>query len=888
MLTLIVTEKGGTPKRMEFDRDEVTVGRVPGNDIVLPKGNVSKRHSRVVRQDGRFFVVDLKSTNGTYLNGRRITTPSVVRPGDKIYIGDFVVMVEMGDQPMVDDPNAQFVDDGSADAMPPEDDGGGGGDEEEAPAPAPSFAGPPGGPRAMTAPPGMMGPPPGGPRPMGGPPPMGGAPMGGPPPMGGAPMGGAPMGGPPPMRGAPMGGPPPMGGAPMGGPPPMGGAPMGGPPPMGPPPGLSNGPAPRVGSASGGPGNRPSMGPAAGGLSAAPLGGPPGPMATPPGGAPVGGPPPLRSSQPGAPSLGGPPPSLGGPPPPMGGPAPSFGGPAPSFGGPPPSLGGPPPSLGGPPPSLGGPPPSLGGPPPNLATPPLAAPSMGPGLSAPPGPPPGLGAPMMGPPPGLGAPMMGPPPGLGAPPMMGPPPGFGAPQAAPIEPVMAPVPVEIHRESQPEPMMAESLSAPALGLPPSGPAPTPLAAPSLGLGATAQIASRPVARALEPQVGNEYQEVLGQVVRQARQRGGDGAAGDEVARARLRPLVEQTARAVGPMPAGVTVERLTRDALAEIAGSGALEALLEDGETTAVVIDGAGAVHAARGGAIAATGQWFSSSEAAAECLDRWLGAQGFNRGASSHIDTVVHGGVRVVAAYAPLVPHGVVATLERAAARPASLQELATRGVLSAPAVALLHNALVSRRNIVVVGARGAGRTTLLAALLGELPAGDRVALVEAHDELSRARRSALSFRAQGASGWGPAVQLALSMRAGRVAFGDSNAEVARAFVGRLTTGSEGMLLGFEGPSADAGLHALAALAAHPTGFEKGDAALRLGASQPLVIELSRLGDGNVRVSAIGEGRLDEGRLYVEALFVLRAEGVDAHGALSTQLVPTGATPGF
>src|SRR6478752_20471 len=97
MFTLIVTEKGGSPKRMDFDKDEVTIGRVPGNDVILPKGNVSKRHSRVVRQDGRFFVVDLKSTNGTYLNGRRITTPSVIRPGDKIYVGDFVVVVDTGD-----------------------------------------------------------------------------------------------------------------------------------------------------------------------------------------------------------------------------------------------------------------------------------------------------------------------------------------------------------------------------------------------------------------------------------------------------------------------------------------------------------------------------------------------------------------------------------------------------------------------------------------------------------------------------------------------------------------------------------------------------------------------------------------------------------------------
>lgn len=94
MFKLLVSEKGGPTKELEFDKDEVTIGRVPGNDIVLPGNNVSKRHSRVVRQDGRFFVVDLKSTNGTYLNGRRIMTPSPLRAGDKIFVGSFVLVLE--------------------------------------------------------------------------------------------------------------------------------------------------------------------------------------------------------------------------------------------------------------------------------------------------------------------------------------------------------------------------------------------------------------------------------------------------------------------------------------------------------------------------------------------------------------------------------------------------------------------------------------------------------------------------------------------------------------------------------------------------------------------------------------------------------------------------
>ena len=94
MFAVVITEKGGAQRRMEFDESEVTIGRVQGNDIILPKGNVSKRHSRIVLKDNRFIVVDLKSTNGTYVNGRKITSPLVVKPGDKVYIGDFILTVE--------------------------------------------------------------------------------------------------------------------------------------------------------------------------------------------------------------------------------------------------------------------------------------------------------------------------------------------------------------------------------------------------------------------------------------------------------------------------------------------------------------------------------------------------------------------------------------------------------------------------------------------------------------------------------------------------------------------------------------------------------------------------------------------------------------------------
>src|SRR4051794_41266274 len=94
MIKLTITEKGGEPKALSFDKDEISIGRVTGNDIVLPKGNVSKRHSKIVIRDGLLEVSDLKSTNGTYVNGRKIAEPMGVTTSDKIYVGDFMIILE--------------------------------------------------------------------------------------------------------------------------------------------------------------------------------------------------------------------------------------------------------------------------------------------------------------------------------------------------------------------------------------------------------------------------------------------------------------------------------------------------------------------------------------------------------------------------------------------------------------------------------------------------------------------------------------------------------------------------------------------------------------------------------------------------------------------------
>ena len=95
--SVILTEKGGATQRLDFESEEITIGRVDENDICLPKGNISKKHTKIVVKDGKIIVLDLKSTNGTYVNGKKLAGPQVITPADKVYVGDFILSVEPPD-----------------------------------------------------------------------------------------------------------------------------------------------------------------------------------------------------------------------------------------------------------------------------------------------------------------------------------------------------------------------------------------------------------------------------------------------------------------------------------------------------------------------------------------------------------------------------------------------------------------------------------------------------------------------------------------------------------------------------------------------------------------------------------------------------------------------
>jgi hypothetical protein len=81
-------------KGQVFDlTEEMTVGRAAGCSVALDDSTVSQLHARVFRRDGRHWIEDLGSTNGTFLNRRKVSAPVALRRGDRVQVGMTVLEV---------------------------------------------------------------------------------------------------------------------------------------------------------------------------------------------------------------------------------------------------------------------------------------------------------------------------------------------------------------------------------------------------------------------------------------------------------------------------------------------------------------------------------------------------------------------------------------------------------------------------------------------------------------------------------------------------------------------------------------------------------------------------------------------------------------------------
>lgn len=93
---LVMTRGPGPGQTLSLDKDFISLGRAPDNDIVINHPQVSRQHARITRRGGVMVIEDLGSTNSTFVDGTRLSGPHALTDGDVIGLGEAVMLTYHG------------------------------------------------------------------------------------------------------------------------------------------------------------------------------------------------------------------------------------------------------------------------------------------------------------------------------------------------------------------------------------------------------------------------------------------------------------------------------------------------------------------------------------------------------------------------------------------------------------------------------------------------------------------------------------------------------------------------------------------------------------------------------------------------------------------------
>jgi pilus assembly protein CpaF len=287
-----------------------------------------------------------------------------------------------------------------------------------------------------------------------------------------------------------------------------------------------------------------------------------------------------------------------------------------------------------------------------------------------------------------------------------------------------------------------------------------------------------------------------------------------------------------------------------------------DPAVTDLFVNGAAGLFADRGSGPEPVAGWSADESEVRELATALIGLGGRHVDeATPCVDVRLDGGIRVHVVLPPISTRGTLLSVRMPSIDDPTLDELERRGLFVAEAGRWLRGVVRDRRNLLISGAAGVGKTTLLSALLSEVPATERIVSIEdvAELRLRHPHHVALEARQanlEGAGGIGLArlVREALRMRPDRLVVGERRGEEVRELLMALNTGHDGGAGTLHANSLDdvpARLEALGALA----GLDDVALARQAVSAISWVLHLGRDAGGERRIEGVGRLVFDPAR---------------------------------
>ncbi|MEK6654343.1 MAG: CpaF family protein, partial [Thermodesulfobacteriota bacterium] len=346
-------------------------------------------------------------------------------------------------------------------------------------------------------------------------------------------------------------------------------------------------------------------------------------------------------------------------------------------------------------------------------------------------------------------------------------------------------------------------------------------------------------------------------------------------------------------------KRLIKEIADEALELGPLEDLIDDPEITDIMVNGKDQIYVERKGKLELTSKRFLSNEQVRQIIERIIAPLGRRIDESSPmVDARLADGSRVNAIISPLSLGGPMLTIRKFSRERYTTDSLQKFGSLNAEMAEFIRACVISRKNIIVSGGTGSGKTTVLNILSAFIPDNERIITIEdaAELKLSQEHWGRLESRPQNIEGRGAITirdlfRNTLRMRPDRIIIGECRGAETMDMLQAMNTGHDGSMTTVHANSTHDVLSRLDSMILM-AGVELPIRVIRemIASAVDVIVHTARLSDGSRKVTQITEitGMKDEMHIGLQDIFSFRQTGIDSQGKVLGNFEPSGFIPTF
>ena len=326
----------------------------------------------------------------------------------------------------------------------------------------------------------------------------------------------------------------------------------------------------------------------------------------------------------------------------------------------------------------------------------------------------------------------------------------------------------------------------------------------------------------------------------------------------------------------LTRRMLSKDIEDVVLGYGPLQDLLEMPNVNEIMVVGKDKIYVEKDGVLQNTGRSFFNTEIVLSIIERIITPIGRRIDRSTPlVDARLPDGSRVNAIINPLSLSGPTLTIRKFARIPFTIDDLIERGTLSESTASFLRACVIGRKNIIISGGTGSGKTTTLNVLSNFVSSEERVITIEdsaelqlAQDHLVRLETRPPNIEGRGAYTIRDLVKNALRMRPDRLIVGECRGPEALDMLQAMNTGHDGSLTTIHANSPADTLIRLETMVLMAVEMPVRAIREQIVAALDLICQISRMPDGSRRITHISEIcgiDPDTTQIITEDIFVLR-----------------------